>query len=368
MTADLPAPLQSKPHPMKSNIDATKAGHWRRQPDLPVGAPHQMAWHVGGNPEGDPWLLLHGGPGSGANPGLMAPLDLARQWAIAPDQRGSGLSRPRGATRRNHTALLVSDLESLRGHLGLERWSVLAGSWGTVLALAYAQAHPQRVDRLVLRGAFAASRREVGGLLQARSFGKTPKVPERLWPCSRSGALPALLARLRQVLQSVTPGVAALGVARRWAQLEARAAARGMWRALRHADGLAPVLRAVWTTQRRRERRALAGFQRRGARADRSDRALCARFRIQSHYLLHRGFVRPGQLDRAVQSLANAGVTVDWVHGRYDAVCPPQNSRRWSAIGRRIDASRVSLTLTMAGHLGHEPGTLVALRARVRRA
>ena len=109
MTADLPAPLQSKSPPMKSNIDATKSGPWRRQPDLFLGAPHRMAWHVGGNPEGEAWLLLHGGPGSGANPGLMAPLDLARQWAIAPDQRGSGASRPHGATRRNHTAALVSE-------------------------------------------------------------------------------------------------------------------------------------------------------------------------------------------------------------------------------------------------------------------
>ncbi|MFP8780692.1 alpha/beta fold hydrolase [Hydrogenophaga sp. RWCD_12] len=353
---------------MKSNIDAKNTGHWRRQRDLSLGAPHRMAWYVGGNPEGQAWLLLHGGPGGGANPGLMAPLDLARQWAIAPDQRGSGLSRPRGATRRNHTAALVSDLEALRLHLGLQRWSVLAGSWGTVLALAYAQAHPQRVEHLVLRGAFAVSRREIGGLLQARSFGKTPKVPERLWPSSRSVPLPALLARLHQVLQSVTPGVARLGVARRWAQLESRAAARGMWRALLHAPRPAPALRVVWAIQRRRERRAMAGFQRRGSRADGSDRQLCAKFRILAHYLLHHGFVRPGQLDGAVWSLAQAGVPVDWVHGRYDTVCPPVNSRRWSAIGRRIDVSRMSLTLTTAGHLGHEPDTLAALRARVRRA
>lgn len=333
-----------------------------------MGAPHRMAWHVGGNPEGPAWLLLHGGPGSGANPGLMAPLDLARQWAIAPDQRGSGLSRPRGATRRNHTAALVSDLEALRLLLGLPRWSVLAGSWGTVLALAYAQAHPQRVEHLVLRGAFAVSRREVGGLLLARRSGKTPKVSERVWPSSHRGSLPVLLARLHQVLQSVTPGVARLGVARRWAQLEARAAARGMWRAMLHAPQPAPALRVTWAMQRRRERRALAGFECRGPRADRGDRQLCAKFRIQAHYLLHRGFVRPGQLDRAVCSLARAGVPVDWVHGRYDTVCPPVNSRRWSAIGRRVDGSTVSLTLTSAGHLGHEPDTLAALRARVRGA
>lgn len=367
MTADLPAPLQSKPHPMKSNIDAKRTGHWRRQPDLPVGAPHRMAWHVGGNPEGQAWLLLHGGPGSGAHPGLAAPLDLTRHWFVAPDQRGSGVSRPRGAAWRNHTAALVSDLERLREHLGLARWSVLAGSWGTVLALAYARAHPQRVERLVLRGAFALSRREVGGLLQGRRFGKTPRRPEGLWPAAEACPVPVLLARLHQLLQSVTPGVAALGVARHWALRESRAAARGLWRALLHAPQPAGAWRSAWANQQRRERRALAGFRRRGARADRSDRALCAKFRIQSHYLRHRGFVRPGQLDHAVMALAGHGVPVDWVHGRWDAVCPPRNSQRWAALGQRINPSVVSLTLTTAGHLGPEPDTLKALRARVGR-
>lgn len=351
---------------MKSNIDAITPGRWRRQRDLEVGAPHRMAWHLGGNPEGEAWLLLHGGPGSGANPGLLAPLDLARQRAIAPDQRGSGQSRPRGGTRRNHTAVLVADLERLREHLGLARWSLLAGSWGSVLALAYAQAHPQRVQRLVMRGAFALSRREIAGLLQGlgHGHGKTLSVARLLGPGSQGGALPALLARLHQLLQCGTPTVTALRVARRWAQCEARAAAHGMWKALLHGGPAAPALRVAWAAQRRRERRAAAGFAR---RAGRSDRALRARLRIQAHYLLHRGFVRPGALDRAVMALAHAGVPVDWVHGRHDAVCPRRNSERWAALGRRrAPATPVTLSLSSAGHLGHEPATLAALRLRVR--
>lgn len=352
---------------MISKNDATGQGPWRRQRDFDLGAPHRMAWYLGGNPEGEPWLLLHGGPGSGANPGLLAPLDLRRQCAIAPDQRGSGGSRPRGSTRRNHTAALVSDLETLRQHLGLERWSLLAGSWGTVLALAYAQAHPQRVQRLVLRGAFALSRREVGGLLQGEASGKTLSVPPAFWPPSRGVALPALLTRLHQLLQTGTPAVAGLRAARRWALLESRAAARGMWRALLGTERPEPTGRAVWAGQRRRERRMAAGFQRRGDRTDRTDRVLQRKFRIQSHYLLHRGFVRPGGLDRAVRVVALAGVPVDWVHGVFDAVCPPQNSRRWRAQMERQAPGRSSLTLTRAGHLGHEPQTLAALREKVRR-
>lgn len=353
---------------MISKNDATGQGPWRRQRDLDLGAPHRMAWHLGGNPDGEPWLLLHGGPGSGANLSLLAPLDLRRQRAIAPDQRGSGASRPRGSTLRNHTAALVSDLEALRRHLGLERWSLLAGSWGTVLALAYAQAHPQRVQRLVLRGAFALSRREIGGLLQGAASGKTLSVPAAVWPASRSVSLPALLARLRQLLQSGTPAVAGLHAARRWALLESRAAARGMWRALLGADRPLAGARAVWSGQRRRERRMAAGFQRRGDRSDRTDQALRRKFRIQSHYLLHRGFVRPGGLDRAVRAVALAGVPVDWVHGAFDAVCPPQNSRRWQALMERLSPGRSSLTLTRAGHLVHEPKTLAALREKVGRS
>jgi proline iminopeptidase len=368
MTANLPAPPQSKSHPMNSNNDATPSSPWRRQRDLPLGAPHRMAWRLGGNPEGTPWLLLHGGPGSGANAGLLAPLDLARHRAIAPDQRGSGLSQPRGSILRNHTAALVSDLETLRRHLGLASWSVLAGSWGTVLALAYAQAHPHRVDRMVLRGAFGLTRQEIGGLLQGRALGKTLSVPTVFWPASRSGSLPALLTRLRHLLQSGTPAVARLRAARRWAQLESRAAARGMWRALLHAQGSRAPQRTVWARQRRSGRRLDAGFRRRRDRADRSDRALFRKFRIQSHYLLHRGFVRPGGLDRAVRALALAGVPVDWVHGRFDEVCPPRNSRRGFSIGQGIAPGSVTLSLRCAGHLGHEPDTLVALQNAVRRA
>ena len=353
---------------MISKNDATGQGPWRRQRDLDLAAPHRMAWHLGGNPGGDPWLLLHGGPGSGANPGLLAPLDLRRHRAIVPDQRGSGASRPRGSIVRNHTAALVSDLETLRRQLGLERWSLLAGSWGTVLALAYAAAHPNRVERLVLRGAFALARREIGGLLQGAASGKTLSVPATFWPAPRSVALPALLARLRQLLQSGTPAVAGLRAARRWALLESHTAARGLWRALLGAEGPVAAGRAAWASQRRREQRMAAGFRRRGDRIDRTDRALIRKFRIQSHYLLRRGFVRPGGLDRAVRAVALAGVPVDWVHGMFDAVCPPQNSRRWHAQMERLAPGSSSLTLTRAGHLGHEPQTLAALRVKVRRS
>ncbi len=337
-------------------------GRWPPPRYLRVGRGHRMGWRELGTAQGEPWLVLHGGPGSGAQPGLVAPLDLRRQRAIAPDQRGSGASRPRGGLRGNHTPALVADLEALRVHLGLERWSVLAGSWGTVLALAYAQQHPQRVQRLVLRGAFALRRREIGGLLLPTRQTRQRLGTEPFWPVQAGTPLPVALRRLTQVLQTGTPGVAALRVARRWAVLEAGLAERGMQRSERLArqDGdlvLAAAIHRERATLHRRRRRAQ--FQARQPRRQRADHAALRKYRVQAHYLRHRGFMRPGQLDRAVSKLAQQGLPIDWVHGRCDAVCPPVNSRRWAAVCGR-------LTLPLAGHLGHEPALLAALRAVVR--
>lgn len=323
-----------------------------------------MAWRSVGRADASPWLVLHGGPGSGGQPGLLAPLDLSRQRGIVPDQRGSGSSRPRGGVRGNHTAALVADLEALRHHLGLARWSLLAGSWGTVLALAYARQHPERVQRMVLRGAFALSRREVGGLLLPGRRTRACLGPEPFWPARTGTPLAVALCRLTQVLQSGTPGVAGLRVARRWGLLESALAERGLRRSLRLArqDGavdLAASIHREWGAMRRRARRART--QARQARVRPTDRAALRKYRVQAHYLRHRGFVRPGGLDRAVRTLAELGVPVDWVHGRCDAVCPPANSRRWAAAGGR-------LTQPLAGHLGHEPALLAALRAAVGRS
>lgn len=311
-----------------------------------------------GEADGDVWLVLHGGPGSGAQPGMARPFDLSRQRLVLPDQRGAGASRPRGATRRNHTLALVADLEALRQQLGLDRWSVLAGSWGTVLALAYAQAHPQRVQRLVLRAAFALSRREVSGLLLPHGASRRQLGGDVLGPLLGVRRLPAVLARTAQLLQSATLGVTALGVLHRWQWLEAQAAGRGLRRSLQRARGLgrsrlASAIGAELMALRRRQRRQRALWDR--PRAMPADRALWRKLRIQAHYLRHRGFIRPGALDAAVLALARAAVPVDWVHGVCDAVCPPANSRRWAALGQGVPGASVKLHMPLSGHLGGEP-------------
>lgn len=368
-----------KPPPMNSNIDATKtvpsarvvSPAWPRAQHLPLGpagSVHRMAWRDVGAREAEPWLLLHGGPGSSCQPGMLRPFDLSRQRVVAPDQRGCGASLPKGRTAGNHTAALVADMERLREHLGLERWSVLAGSWGTVVALAYTLAHPERVQRLVLRGAFALSRREVAGLLLPSSRVRQSLGWGALWPVVSGAVLPVALRRLTQLIQSGTPGVASLRAARGWGLLETASAARSQRRSLLHAalnaPRLAASIRREWASLRKAEKRAVAGLRRPGK--TRADRKALAKFRIQAHYLRHRGFMKAAQLDRGVLQAARCGVPVDWVHGRFDAICPPANSRRWASLGRAAGGEVVHVE-PHSGHLGHEPDMLNQLRSRVRR-
>src|SRR5689334_11405089 len=122
---------------------------------------HEMYWEVCGNPRGAPAVFLHGGPGAGSAPAHRRFFDPAHYRVVVYDQRGAGRSRPLGELRDNTTPLLVEDLERLRVHLGIERWLVFGGSWGSTLALAYAIAHPERCSGLVLRGIFLCRRSEV---------------------------------------------------------------------------------------------------------------------------------------------------------------------------------------------------------------
>jgi proline iminopeptidase len=342
---------------------------WTRPAYLNVTGRHRMAYRCAGRVDGEPWLVVHGGPGSGCQPGALAPLSMARHRIVAPDQRGCGASLPAGCTDGNTTPALVADLERLREHLGIDRWSILAGSWGTVVALAYARRHPQRIERLVLRGPFALRREEVGGLLQAQPRLRRVGVNGSCWPAAPGVPLPIVLKKLGHVLQSGTLGVTGLSAVRCWQWLEVEAAARGMRRVLRHpASPPSPrslaAARSSWAAMQRLQRKLAAQLRHPGTR--RNDRANWRKFRIQSHYLAHRGFVRPGMLDGAVMQLARQGVPIDWVHGRFDAVCPPKNSRRWAALGAREAPSVSSLTEPWCGHLGGEPAMLAALRARVR--
>lgn len=339
--------------------------YWGPSQQLEIARGARMAFRdLGCRDTADCWLLLHGGPGGASQPAMLQPLQLGRQRAVLPDQRGAGQSRPRARLAGNHTDQLVADLERLRQALGLDRWAVLAGSWGTVVALRYAQAHPGRVSRLVLRGAFALKRAEISGLLRPHPQRDRAIFRDRLWPRAPFAGAPRVLAQLEQVLQSGTLAVAARHVIRCWNLLEQRSALRGLWRSLIHSTLVrgapaAGAQRQAWAQLRRQQRRSLAGLKL--ARSGAADRRGWQKFRIQAHYLRHKGFVPAGGLDAAVRSLALHGIPVDWVHGRFDAICLPANSRRWASMQQALTPELAVSHWPLAGHLAGEPGMHEAL-------
>ena len=146
---------------------------------LPTGGPHEIYYEECGAPRGKPAVILHGGPGGSINPTMRRFFDPAK-WRMALfDQRGCGRSRPNASLEDNTTWSLIADIERLREHLGIDRWTVFGGSWGSTLALAYAIAHPDRVDGLVLRGVFLLTRKELDWFYQGGAAMLFPDAWER---------------------------------------------------------------------------------------------------------------------------------------------------------------------------------------------
>ncbi|HKY02575.1 MAG TPA: prolyl aminopeptidase, partial [Burkholderiales bacterium] len=132
---------------------------------LTLDALHRMYWEVSGNPQGIPVLFLHGGPGAGSSPKHRRFFDPLAYRVVIFDQRGAGRSTPLGELRDNTTPHLIEDIECLRKHLGVERWLIFGGSWGSTLAIAYAETHPGRCLGLVLRGIFLCRPSEIDWFL-----------------------------------------------------------------------------------------------------------------------------------------------------------------------------------------------------------
>ncbi len=150
--ADLSAGIRAELYP---EIEPYSAGM------LDLDGLHRMYWEQSGNPRGEPVLFLHGGPGAGAAPAHRRFFDPAHYRIVIFDQRGAGRSTPLGELRNNTTTHLVADIEKLREHLGIERWLVFGGSWGSTLALAYGETHPERCSGFVLRGIFLCRKSEI---------------------------------------------------------------------------------------------------------------------------------------------------------------------------------------------------------------
>jgi proline iminopeptidase len=302
-------------------IDARRSG-WLRVSDL-----HEIYWEESGNPSGKPVVFLHGGPGGGTDARMRRFFDPTRYRIVLFDQRGCGKSRPYASLVDNTTWHLVSDIERLREHLGIEKWQVFGGSWGSTLALAYAQSHPERVTELVLRGIFLVRPWEF------RWFYETPDGTGALYP-----------DLYEEFVKPIPP-------AERGELMQA------YYRRLTSDDPKvrreAAIAWSVWegaTSFLRLNPDYVAKFA--------EDEVADAFARIECHYFINGGFLRtPSQLLDDVPKIRHLPCTI--VQGRYDVVCPMKSAwdlhRAWPEADLRIIAD--------AGHSAFEPGILSELVA-----
>ncbi len=258
---------------------------------LETGDGHTLYWEACGNPEGKPALFLHGGPGGGCSTDNRRLFDPARYRIILFDQRGAGRSKPLGGLENNTTPHLIADIEHLRMHLGIEAFTcVLGGSWGATLALSYAQAHPQRLKSLVLRGVFTARQREIDWLYgdgARHLFPEAHELFENYIPeAERSDLIGAYHKRLTCGDEATEQAAAA-----QWCAFEGK----------------------LLTLMPRMAANAAAS-----AYASPQTRALA---RIEAHYFVHRSFMEEGQILARIGTIAHLPGVI--VQGRYDSVTPP---------------------------------------------
>lgn len=252
---------------------------------LEVSGGHRLYWEACGAAGGLPVLFLHGGPGSSINANHRRLFDPQACRVLLFDQRGCGKSAPAGETRHNTTADLVEDIELLREHAGVERWLLFGGSWGSTLALAYAQAYPGRVSGLVLRGIFLGTEPEIAWYVTGlRRF-----LPEA-WEAFAAGAertdARGLIAHYHAAVMS--DDATAVAAARRWCSFESAAMAVGEAGPTGVAGDPAPML---------------------------------ARARVQLHYLANGCFLDADALVSGMHAIAHIPAIL--VQGRRDLVCPP---------------------------------------------
>jgi len=291
---------------------------------LAVDAIHTLHVEECGDPEGIPAVFLHGGPGAGCAASHRTFFDPARYRIVLFDQRGCGRSTPHAELRENSTWHLVEDLERIREALGIERWLVFGGSWGSTLALAYAETHPERVSALVVRGIFLCRDEEIRWFYQEGTNWIFPDWWEDFLapiPLAERGDL--LAAYHRRLTGS--DEVARMGAAKAWSLWEGRTAT------------------------------LLPDEQTRGYFSD--PRLALSLARIECHYFVNQAFFAPNQLLRDAVRLADIPGVI--VHGRYDLLCPLRSAWELSRAWPRAEL----VVVPDAGHSAFEPGIRRALVA-----
>ena len=290
---------------------------------LPVSELHTLYFEEAGNPAGRPVVFLHGGPGGGLDPDYRRYFDPERWRVVLFDQRGCGQSRPHAELRENTTWHLVSDIERLRQALGIERWVVFGGSWGSTLALAYAETHPQSCLALVLRGIFLLRRRELLWFYQEGASWLFPEAWEAFLEPIPEVERGDLMSAYHRRLTSPDPELR-MRAARAWSVWEGS------------TSKLFPDPDLV---------QRFAG-----------DSFAAAFARIECHYFVNGAFLRSDtQLLDDVPRIAHLPGVI--VQGRYDVVCPAASA--WE-LHKRWPGSRLRL-VGDAGHSISEPGIVAAL-------
>lgn len=307
---------QRRPYP---SIEPYRTGH------LDVSDLHKVYYEECGNPDGKPALFIHGGPGGGCDADHRRLFDPARYRIILFDQRGCGRSTPHAELRNNTTWDLVADMEQLRQHLGIQRWMLFGGSWGSTLALAYATRHADRVSQMVLRGIFLLRREELNWFYQDGAGRFFPDEWERyvapIPRAERNDLIKAYYDRLTSRDDAIRREAA-----RAWS----------IW------EGSTSYLR------QNSARIAEAG----------KDRFAEAFARIECHYFINGGFFSSDDyLLNQVERYAHIPAVI--VQGRYDMVCPIKTA--WDLKQRWHKAELI--VAEDAGHAYSEPAILDALLA-----
>jgi proline iminopeptidase len=311
---------------MPPDADAGKASGNRSDPFapltsqlLPVGDSHEIYVETVGRTDGIPAVYLHGGPGSGCQPDHRRLFDPERFHAVLFDQRGAGRSRPKGRREDNTLPHLIADMEIIREKFGITRWMIVGGSWGATLALAYAQAHPDRVTGIVLRATFLGTRSELEGAFL--------------------DALPRFYPDLSEDFLKLLPPE------ERAQPLDA------YWRRILGSDPAVhgPAARAWHETERILSEHT-SGRARLDPDALNSTRALPSTPFMEAHYFQNNCFMRPDQLLAEAGKLE--GILGVIVQGRYDLLCPSATSH---ALGALWPASEVRF-VEGAGHSLYDPG------------
>jgi proline iminopeptidase len=286
---------------------------------LRVSGGHEIYVESCGRVGGTPAIYLHGGPGSGCQPDHRRLFDPERFHAVLFDQRGCGRSKPKGSRDNNTLPDLIADMETIREKFGFARWLVAGGSWGATLALAYAQAHPDRVAGLALRATFLGTRAEV-----ETAFGPTLA---RFYPDLHRDFLEMLPAE------------------------ERAASISAYWRRILDPDPAVhgPAARA-WNDTERALSEVNPGRTRLDRMALRSSNAMPATPYMEAHYFQNDSFMAPDQLLRDAGRLS--GIPGIIVQGRYDLLCPPSTSAALAEIWREAEIRVVEA----AGHNLYDPG------------